>query len=60
MVITDTGECQIWLAATERDKAVDCVLDAVPEGGALSAVQREVGRGGFEHEVREVRHPQLS
>jgi len=38
-VITDDGEPQIGLAATERAKAVDCVLDAVPEGYAASLVE---------------------
>ncbi|WFU26330.1 hypothetical protein QA649_09010 [Bradyrhizobium sp. CB1717] len=41
-VITDNGECQIWLAATERDKAVDYVLDAIPEGWTASLIQREL------------------
>jgi len=31
-VIADNGEHQIWLAATARDKAVDAVLEVVPEG----------------------------
>jgi hypothetical protein len=41
-VITDDGEPQIWLAATERAKAVDYVLDAVPEGWTASLVEREL------------------
>ena len=41
-VITDSGERQIWLAATERDSAVNYVLDAIPEGWTASLVQREL------------------
>ncbi|MDA9496345.1 hypothetical protein XI05_02125 [Bradyrhizobium sp. CCBAU 11357] len=42
-VITDSGERQIWLAATARDNAIDAVLEAVPEGWAASLVQQELG-----------------
>jgi len=42
-VITDSGERQIWLAATSRDNAIDAVLDANPEGWTASLVQRELG-----------------
>ncbi|WPM83742.1 hypothetical protein ML401_38890 [Bradyrhizobium sp. 62B] len=42
-VITDSGERQIWLAATARDKAIDAVLDVIPEGWAASLVRRELG-----------------
>lgn len=41
-VTTDGGECQLWLAATERSAAVDRVLDAIPEGWAASLVEREL------------------
>jgi hypothetical protein len=41
-VITDDGERQVWLAATERDQAVDYVLDAIPDGWTASLVQREL------------------
>ena len=40
--MTDSGERQLWLAATGRDEAVDRVLDAVPEGWTASLVQREL------------------
>ena len=39
-VIADNGEHQIWLAATARDKAVDAVLEVVPEGWSANLVQR--------------------
>jgi hypothetical protein len=42
-VMTDSGQRQLWLAATERDKAVDHVLDAIPEGWTASLVERELG-----------------
>lgn len=42
-VTTDEGEQQIWLAATPRDEAVDRVLDTVPEGWAVSLIQRRLG-----------------
>jgi hypothetical protein len=41
-VMTDSGERQIWLAATGRDEAVDQVLDFVPEGWSASLIQREL------------------
>ncbi|QOG17604.1 hypothetical protein [Bradyrhizobium sp. SEMIA] len=41
-VTTDSGERQLWLAATERGAAVDRVLDAIPEGWAASLVEREL------------------
>ena len=31
-VTTDDLEQRLWAAATSRDDAVDCVLNAVPEG----------------------------
>ena len=31
-VTTDDLEQRLWAAATARDDAVDCVLNAVPEG----------------------------
>ena len=31
-VTTDDRTQQLWVAATARDKAVDCVLDVIPEG----------------------------
>lgn len=42
-VMTNSGEHQIWLAATGRDQAVDRVLDAVPEGWSASLISRELG-----------------
>lgn len=42
-VRTDSGEPQIWLAATNRDDAVDRVLDAIPEGWTASLIQRALG-----------------
>ncbi|WP_316399278.1 hypothetical protein [Bradyrhizobium sp. 33ap4] len=41
-VTTDDGEVQIWLAATSREKAVDRVLDEIPEGWAVSLIQRQL------------------
>ncbi|WP_316399388.1 hypothetical protein [Bradyrhizobium sp. 33ap4] len=41
-VTTDDGEVQIWLAATSREEAVDRVLDAIPEGWAVSLIQRQL------------------
>ncbi|SDD16458.1 hypothetical protein SAMN05216337_1008109 [Bradyrhizobium brasilense] len=41
-VTTDDGEVQIWLAATSRDQALDLVLDAIPEGWAVSLMQRQL------------------
>ncbi|MDI3564001.1 hypothetical protein [Bradyrhizobium sp. Arg816] len=41
-VITDSGERQIWLAATDRDRAVEEVLDAIPEGWTVSLIEREL------------------
>lgn len=41
-VTTDDGEIQIWLAATSRDQALDSVLDAIPEGWAVSLIQRQL------------------
>ncbi|RXT48762.1 hypothetical protein B5V03_12730 [Bradyrhizobium betae] len=41
-VITESGERQIWLAATGRDEAVDRVLDVIPEGWTASLIQREL------------------
>jgi hypothetical protein len=40
-VTTDEGEIQIWLAATSPDEAVDRVLDEIPEGWAVSLIQRQ-------------------
>jgi hypothetical protein len=31
-VMTDDRTQQLWVAATARDEAVDCVLDIIPEG----------------------------
>ena len=31
-VTTDDREQRLWAAATSRDDAVDCVLNAIPEG----------------------------
>jgi hypothetical protein len=31
-VMTDDRTQQLWVAATARDEAVDCVLDVIPEG----------------------------
>jgi hypothetical protein len=31
-VTTDDRECQLWVAATPREEAVNSVLDAIPEG----------------------------
>ncbi len=42
-VISDSGERQIWLAATARDEAVNSVLDAIPEGWTASLVEHELG-----------------
>ncbi|PDT72257.1 hypothetical protein CO683_03785 [Bradyrhizobium ottawaense] len=42
-MITDSGERQLWLAATARDNAIDAVLDAVPEGWTAGLVQQELG-----------------
>ena len=44
-VTADDGEIQIWLAATSRDQAVDLVLDAIPEGWAVSLMQRQLTAG---------------
>ncbi|MGY4573407.1 hypothetical protein [Bradyrhizobium sp. USDA 3256] len=41
-VTTDDGEVQIWLAATSRDEAIDRVLDAIPEGWAVSLIKRQL------------------
>ena len=41
-VTTDDGEVQIWLAATSRDQALELVLDAIPEGWAVSLIQRQL------------------
>ncbi|MCC8950861.1 MULTISPECIES: hypothetical protein [Bradyrhizobium] len=41
-VTTDDGEVQIWLAATSREEAVDRVLDEIPEGWAVSLIQRQL------------------
>ncbi|MBR0800938.1 hypothetical protein JQ615_36805 [Bradyrhizobium jicamae] len=41
-VITDDGEVQLWLAATTQDQALDLVLDAIPEGWAVSLIQRQL------------------
>ncbi|MGY4568389.1 hypothetical protein [Bradyrhizobium sp. USDA 3256] len=41
-VTTDEGEVQIWLAATSREEAVDRVLEAIPEGWAVSLIQRQL------------------
>ena len=31
-VMTDDRTQKLWVAATTRDEAVDCVLDVIPEG----------------------------
>ncbi|MCA6105510.1 hypothetical protein [Bradyrhizobium australafricanum] len=41
-VTTDDGEVQIWLAATSREEAVDRVLEEIPEGWAVSLIQRQL------------------
>jgi hypothetical protein len=42
-VSTESGEPQIWLAATDRDEAIDRVLKAAPEGSTASLIQRPLG-----------------
>jgi len=42
-VMTDSGEDQIWLAATGRGQGVDRVLEAAPEGWSACLVERELG-----------------
>jgi len=39
-VITDGGERQIWLAVTDRERAIDEVLDIIPEGWTVSLIER--------------------
>ncbi|MBR0799800.1 hypothetical protein JQ615_30955 [Bradyrhizobium jicamae] len=41
-VTTDDGEWRIWLAATDRDHAVDSVLDAIPEGWTASLMKNKL------------------
>ncbi|WP_375763301.1 hypothetical protein ACE10X_30485 [Bradyrhizobium sp. Pha-3] len=41
-VTTDDGEVQIWLAATLREEAVGRVLEQIPEGWAVSLIQRQL------------------
>lgn len=31
-VLTDDRTQQLWVAATARDEAVNCILDVIPEG----------------------------
>jgi 23S rRNA C2498 (ribose-2'-O)-methylase RlmM len=62
-VTIDNGERQVWLAATERDQAVDYVLDAIPDGWTASLVQRELSRPEVEAlnmKPGEVRRHQVS
>ncbi|MBR0932909.1 hypothetical protein [Bradyrhizobium jicamae] len=41
-VTTDDGGWRIWLAATDRDQAVDSVLEAIPEGWTASLMKNEL------------------
>lgn len=41
-VIPDNGRRQFWQAATDRDEALDRVLDVIPEGWAASLEERRL------------------
>ncbi|MBR0756837.1 hypothetical protein JQ604_32050 [Bradyrhizobium jicamae] len=62
-VTTDDGERQLWLAATERDEAVDRVLDAIPEGWTATLIERKLSdehAASLNMAPGEIRHHQLS
>ena len=59
-VTTDDRESRIWAAATSREDAVDCVLNAVPEGWTARLLDEMLGpradavAGMIPGEVREL------
>jgi hypothetical protein len=59
-VTTDDREQRLWAAATSRDDAVDCVLNAIPEGWTARLLDEVVGaradavHGMLPGEVREL------
>lgn len=62
-VTTDDGSWQIWMAATDRDEAVNQVLDVIPEGWAASLVERRLSAehiAELDMKPGEVRHHQLA
>lgn len=62
-VTTDAREVQIWLAATSREEALDRVLDAIPEGWAVSLIQRGLAAehvAALDMTVGEIRRHQVS
>ncbi|WP_050421263.1 hypothetical protein [Bradyrhizobium tropiciagri] len=62
-VTTDDGSLQIWMAVTNRDEAVDRVLDVIPEGWAASLVERRLSPehiAELDMKPGEVRQQQLS
>jgi hypothetical protein len=44
-VTTDDRSQQLWAAATQRAEAVDCVLDAIPEGWAACLLDQTLQPG---------------
>ena len=42
-VTTDDREQRFWAAATSRDDAIDCVLNAVPEGWTARLLDETLG-----------------
>lgn len=59
-VTTDDREPRLWAAATTRDDAVDCVLDAIPEGWTARLLDEtleplaDAVRGMMRGDVREL------
>jgi hypothetical protein len=61
-VTTDDCEPRLWAAATSREDAVDCVLNAVPEGWTARLLddrldpRTDAALGMMPGEVRELTH----